>query len=244
MSGGTARVYTPSLSATEQLRGLEEVAESTIERVRVRIAALRADSRARSNAGDSNRGVIVKKLFAYGGIGASVILIAFGIGATWVGVSGRDQVRSNLKLEQITGTPDMTPSAIKAEAAKAGLTNVSLPSCSVANKAVNTGARAHCFANYMRIHALEATGGQVYAQLGQYLDKNGKATSDKALAAKDPKTGQLVSNPTRNVWITETALSTALNQAFFAEQVSYFGIVTGIALLLTGVGFLVLTIGV
>jgi hypothetical protein len=186
----------------------------------------------------------VKKIFAYGGIGASIILIAFGVGATWVGVSGRDQVRSNLKLEQITGTPDMTPSAIKAEAAKAGLKNVSFPSCSVANKAVNTGARAHCFASYMRIHALEATGGEVYAQLGQYLTKSGKATSNAALAAKDPKTGQPVSNPVRNVWVTETALSTALNQAFFAEQVAYFGIVTGIALLLTGIGFLVLTFGV
>jgi hypothetical protein len=186
----------------------------------------------------------VKKIFAYGGIGASIILIAFGIGATWVGVSGRDQVRSNLKLEQITGTPDMTPSAIKAEAAKAGLKNVSFPSCSVAGKAVNTGARAHCFASYMRIHALEATGGKVYAQLGQYLTKSGKATSNAALAAKDPKTGQPVSNPVRNVWVTETALSTALNQAFFAEQVSYFGIITGIALLLTGIGFLVLTFGV
>lgn len=186
----------------------------------------------------------MKKLFAYGGIAASIILIAFGIGAAWVGVSGRDQVRSNLKLERITGTPDMTPAAIKGEATKAGLKNVSLPSCNVANQAINTGARAHCFASYMRIHALEATGGQVYAQLGQYLDKNGKATSDKALAAKDPKTGQPVANPIRNVWITETALSTALNQAFFAEQVSYFGIVTGIALLLTGVGFLVLSFGV
>ena len=186
----------------------------------------------------------MKKLFAYGGIAASIILIAFGIGAAWVGVSGRDQVRSNLKLERITGTPDMTPAAIKGEATKAGLKNVSLPSCNVANQAINTGARAHCFASYMRIHALEATGGQVYAQLGQYLDKSGKATSDKALAAKDPKTGQPVANPIRNVWITETALSTALNQAFFAEQVSYFGIVTGIALLLTGVGFLVLSFGV
>ncbi len=186
----------------------------------------------------------MKKIFAYGGIGASIILIAFGIGATWVGVSGRDQVRSNLKLERITGTADMTPTAIKAEAAKAGLKDVGFPSCSVANKAINTGARAHCFADYMRIHALEASGGKVYSQLDRYLDKSGNPTSDTAMAAKNPTTGAPVDNPVRSTWVTETALSTALNQAYFAEQVSYFGIITGIALLLTGIGFLVLTLGV
>ncbi|MHB8060690.1 MAG: hypothetical protein ACYDHO_07660 [Gaiellaceae bacterium] len=186
----------------------------------------------------------MKKLLVFGGVGASIILIAFGIGAIWVGASGRDQVRSNLQLEGVTGTPDMTPAAIKGEVAKAGLKNVDLPSCSVANKAVDTGARAHCFASYMRIHALEATGGQVYAQIGRYLDKAGKATNDETLAAKDPKSGRPVDNPARSLWVTETALATALNQAFFAEQVAYFGIVTGIALLLTGIGFLVLTFGV
>lgn len=186
----------------------------------------------------------MKRIFVFGGVGASIILIAFGIGATWIGVGGRDQVRSNLKLEGVTGTPDMTPSAIKAEAAKAGLVNVNLPSCSVANKAVDTGQRAHCFASYMRIHALEASGGKVYAQLDRYLSKSGKATNNEKLAAVDPTTGRPVDNPARNTWITETALSTALNQAYFAEQVAYFGIVTGIALLLTGIGFLVLTFGV
>jgi hypothetical protein len=186
----------------------------------------------------------VKRVFVFGGVGASIILIAFGIGATWIGASGRDQVRSNLKLEGVTGTPDMTPAAIKTEAAKAGLANVDLPSCSVANKAVDTGQRARCFASYMRIHALEASGGKVYAQLDRYLGKSGKTTNNEKLAAMDPTTGRPVDNPARNTWITETALATALNQAYFAEQVAYFGIVTGIALLLTGIGFLVLTFGV
>ena len=40
--------------------------------------------------------------------------------------------------------------------------------------------------------------------------------------------------------MTETALSTALNTSFFAESVATFAIVMGLALLLTGIGFLVL----
>jgi len=137
----------------------------------------------------------------------------------------------------------MTPAAIKAEGQKAGLTNVSYPTCSVANETVDTGEKARCFASYMRIHALEATGGQTYAQMGRFLDANGKPTSDESQAAKDPKTGRPVENGARNLWVTQTALSTALNTSFFAEQVALFSIVMGFALLLTGIGFLVLTLG-
>ena len=42
--------------------------------------------------------------------------------------------------------------------------------------------------------------------------------------------------------MTETALSTALNTSFFAEQVSLFSIVMGLALLLSGIGFLIVSI--
>ena len=42
--------------------------------------------------------------------------------------------------------------------------------------------------------------------------------------------------------MTETALTTALNVAYFGERVGVFGIVMGIALLLTGIGFLILTL--
>ena len=95
----------------------------------------------------------------------------------------------------------------------------------------------------MRIHALEATGGLVYSQMGQYLDADGKPTDDKAQAAIDPKTKQPVANGARNTWVNETALSTALNTSYFAENVALFSIVMGIALLLTGAGFAVLTLG-
>ena len=138
------------------------------------------------------------------------------------------------------GTPDMTPAGIKTSADGAGLKNVALPACSVAGESIDTGAQAKCFASYMRIHTLEATGGLTYSQMGRFLDKNGKQTSDSAAAAIDPKTQRPVENLARNIWVTETALTTALNTSFFAERVALFSIVVGIALLLTGIGFLVL----
>jgi hypothetical protein len=191
----------------------------------------------------------MKKVLEIGGFISGAILIAFGVAVIALGASGRSTVNSNLKAEQITGTPDMTPALIKAEAAKAGLKNVSFPTCSVAGKAITNGSTARCFAQYMRIHALDATGGYVYAQMGMYLAKPGTpkadltpdgATSNAAYAQIDPKTNQPVSNGARNVWVTETALTTALNVSFMASQLSLFSIVVGRALLLTGIGFVVL----
>ena len=159
----------------------------------------------------------MSKLVTYAGIAASVILIAFGIGAVVTGFNGRDRVQSDLAREQIVGTPDST----------------------IPNQLVDTGSEAQAFANVMRKHTLEATGGQTYAQMGRYLDANGKPTNDENKAAKDAKTGQPVENGLRNLWVTETALTTALNTAYFAESVATFAIAMGAALLLTGIGFLV-----
>jgi hypothetical protein len=183
------------------------------------------------------------KLFNYGGVAAAAILIVFGIASIVMGINGRDTVRSNLGNELIVGTPDMTPKAIAAEAKAAGLKDVTLPTKSVAGQTINTGSEARTFAQYMRIHALEATGGKTYAQMPRYATTDGKGTNDPKAALKDPKSGQPVDNAARNVWVTETALSTALNTGYFAENVAVFSIVMGVALLLTGIGFLVLTLG-
>ncbi len=94
----------------------------------------------------------------------------------------------------------------------------------------------------MEHHTLAATDGQRYAEMGRFLTPSGDDTSDEALAAKTPD-GRPVENGLRNMWVTETALTTALNTAFFAERVAFFSIVMGVALLLTGIGFLVLTLG-
>jgi len=192
---------------------------------------------------------MLKKFFQAGGVIAGVLLVAFGIGAIVIGFTGRSEVRSNIQREAIVGSPDMTPSAIKSEAAKAGLTNVDLPTCNVANEPITTGDEAKCFASYMRIHTLEATQGFTYSQMGRYQAlptapkgelAEGGGTDNPTYAATDPKTGQPVANGLRDLWVTETALTTALNTSFFAERVALFSIVMGLALLLSGIGFLVL----
>jgi hypothetical protein len=205
-----------------------------------------------------------RKVFEFGGYAAAVILVAFGIAALVLGVNGRNTVSSSLKQEQITGTPDMTPQAIAGEvtAAKAAqaklfasLKNagtqataspIETPSCSVAGKLVNSGDRARCFAQYMRIHTFSATSGLTYSQMGRFVAKPGTAvkdtdglggTSDEKAALVDPKTQQPVSNGRRDIWVTYTALTTALNTSYMASQLGLFAVVVGIALLLAGIGF-------
>jgi hypothetical protein len=185
----------------------------------------------------------MKKYLEWGGIAASIVLIAFGVGAIVIGVNGRSTVHSSLTQEAIVGSPDMNASAIAAEAKKAGLpASIKLPTVDVAGKAINTGSRARAFASYMRIHALEASGGLTYSQMPRFASADGKGTNDPTKAVTSPS-GQPLDNPLRSVWISETALSTALNTSYMAEQTALFGIVVGIALLLSGVGFLVLSLG-
>jgi hypothetical protein len=169
----------------------------------------------------------MKKLFGYGGIAASVILVAFGAGAIAIGVNGYYEVRDELAAQKITATPDA-----------AEITGGKLQP----GQTIDTGAEARSFADIMEYHTLDATGGKRYAEMGRFVTPDGKDTSDEALAAKTPE-GRPVENGLRNMWVTETALTTALNTAFFAERVAVFSIVMGVALLLTGIGFLVLTLG-
>jgi hypothetical protein len=185
----------------------------------------------------------MRKLFGIGGYVAAAVLIAFGAAAIVMSVNGRNTVRDSLRAEQIVGTPDMNKSAIADEAKKAGLSaSIKLPTANIAGKPIVTGQLARDFAAYMRIHTLESTGGVPYAQMPRYATTDGKGTNDPAEAKKDAS-GQAVANPSRDLWITETALTTALNTSYLAEQISLFGIVVGIALLLTGFGLAILAVG-
>jgi hypothetical protein len=174
-------------------------------------------------------------------------MIAFGIGSLVLGINARNTVGKELTREFIVGSPDMNPAETEKAVKEAGLSNVPIPSCDVAEKEIKTGADAHCFAQYMRIHALESSGGNTYAQMGRFVaaadPTDPKGTSDEAAAAKD-ESGEPISNSARNTWVTETALSTALNVSYMAEQLGLFSIVVGIALLLSGIGFIILALSV
>ena len=179
----------------------------------------------------------MRKLFEIGGVVAAAVLIAFGIGAVVMGVDGKNTVKNNLAQEQIYfGDAAKDPTVPK----------------QYSNHLVNTGAEARAFANMMRGHALEASNGLTYAQMGRFLAKPGTpakftdgngGTSIETYAAVDPKTNQPVANADRNLWVTETGLATALNTSYMADRMALFGIVVGIALLLSGIGFAILAIG-
>jgi len=193
----------------------------------------------------------LRKVLEWGGFAAAAILIAFGAVAIYMGVTGRSTVSDSLKQEKIVGSSDMTPSAIKEEAqqAKLNINNIDMPTVSVAGKTIDTGSEARAFASYMRIHALEATSGYTYAEMGRFVAKPGTpksqltpdgATSNPQYAQIDAATKQPVANGARDLWVTETALTTALNTSYMADRLGLFGIVVGVALLLSGIGFAIL----
>jgi len=161
----------------------------------------------------------MSKPFRLGGYGASAVLVLLGVACIVVGFLGRAEVSDRLGQEQIVGTPDS----------------------SIAGQTVDTGGEAKTFADTMRKHTLEATGGLTYAEMPRAVfEATGKPVPEDqvepALAS-----GKAIDNPERQIWITSTALSTALNTSYFAESVATFTIVVGLALILIGIGLLVLT---
>mgnify|MGYP001588902337 CR=1 FL=1 len=175
-----------------------------------------------------------KKVWEIGGFIAGGVMIVFGIVAIFMGVNGFNTTRDAIKAEGITFGSADDPAVAKYAEQWAG-------------EPVTNGDQARAFANIMREHTLESTGGLTYAQMGRYQSaakpEDPAGTSDAAAAAKDDS-GQPISNGARTIWVTETALTTALNMSYMAERLSVFGLVVGIALLLTGIGLLILAFAV
>jgi len=194
-----------------------------------------------SPQGSSHQDLQVRRWLEIGGVIAAVILIAFGGGSVMMSMTGRGIVKRELLQQKIVGAADMNRKALAVEAKQANLPKGTvLPNCDVSGKQISDGSTALCFASYMRIHALESTGGKVYSELPQYASADGLGTNDpeKALKSKE----ELVENPQRALWVQETALSTALNASYMADQLGLFGIVVGVALLLAGIGFGILAL--
>jgi hypothetical protein len=175
-----------------------------------------------------------RKIWEIGGFLAGGVLILFGIVAIFMGVNGFNTTRDAIKQENIVfGSADDPAVAKHAE--------------QWAGEQVTTGDQARAFAKVMREHTLESTGGLTYAEMGRFQSAakpdDPAGTSDEEAAAKD-ESGQPISNGARNIWVTETALTTALNTSYMAERLSVFGMVVGIALLLTGVGLVIVAFAV
>ena len=174
------------------------------------------------------------KLLRIGGYVSGGVLIAFGIVVIALGIWGISFTRDHLKQEGIVFGPASDPAVAEHAEQWAG-------------QQVETGRQALAFANVMREHTLASTGGATYAEMGRYQSAENptdpKGTNDEAAAAKDAN-GQPVSNGARDIWVTETALTTALNMGFMSEMLSVFSIVVGVALLLTGIGLVILSMAV
>jgi hypothetical protein len=104
------------------------------------------------------------KLLRLGGYAAGVILIGFGVATIAIGIAGKSTVEDELSQEKIVGSPDMSPEGIAPGIEEAKL-SVDAPDCDVAEESITNGSEARCFARYMRIHALESSGGLTYAEL-------------------------------------------------------------------------------
>src|SRR5262245_47254249 len=127
----------------------------------------------------------MRKALEIGGMIASVVLIAFGVVAGVRGVNGLNTVQDSIKQEQILGSANMRPAGVAAEAKESVLpASIALPAKDIAGKAITDGELARAFAQYMRIHTLEATGGLTYAEMPRFASPDGKGTNDAALATK------------------------------------------------------------
>ena len=165
-----------------------------------------------------------------GGYVSGGLLIFFGIAVVVLGIWGFNFTRDHIAREGISFGPIEDPAVAEHAPDWAG-------------EPVDTGRKALAQAEIMREHTLSNTGGLTYAEMGQYQSAENPSdpvgTNDPEAAAQD-ENGEPISNSARNIWVTETALATALDMGFMSEMLSIFSIIVGVALLLTGIGLVIL----
>lgn len=174
------------------------------------------------------------KILKLGGFISGGVLILFGIAVIVLGIWGFNFTRDHIEREGIVFGSIEDPAVAEHAEQWAG-------------EPVETGRQALAMAEIMREHTLSSTEGLTYAEMGRYQSAENpsdpRGTNDEAEAAKD-ENGEPISNGARNIWVTETALATALDMGFMSEMLSIFSIVVGVALLLSGIGFVILALAV
>jgi len=93
-------------------------------------------------------------------------------------------------------------------------------------------------ADIIREHTLKITGGKTYAEMPRQIPKLDE--SGKEVIGADGKV-VLVDNLARNIWITATSLTTALNLAIISYAFSIFVILFGLVSIWTGYIFSLLS---
>lgn len=139
-------------------------------------------------------------------------MAAVGIGLVAVGSWARSDVRRGLSRERISMALD--PGAD--------------------SKPIRSAGDARRLAELIRDQTVEAAGGRTYAETDQFLAPDGATTSDRARALTDERTGLPVQNPDYALWISSTALQTALMQAYLAYRLA--DLTTGLGATFVAVG--------
>ncbi len=161
----------------------------------------------------------MKKAFPIALVIVGLVFLGAGIYTMVRGFDAKDQVRAELVAQNITTTED----------------------AAIPNARVDDAATSDAMADIIGVHALEATGGRTYAELGRFHAAEGGDTNDETAAHKDSE-GNPVPNPLRNVAFQASALQTSLHTAHMAFNVADLG--TGLGVLIAVLGLALGGIGV
>ncbi|HET7652273.1 MAG TPA: hypothetical protein VFK42_04495 [Acidimicrobiales bacterium] len=163
----------------------------------------------------------MKKAFPIALMIVGLVFLAAGGYTIKRGWDAKDQVKSELVAQNIV-TPD---------------------DARVPGVQVNSASSAKVMADIINHHALEATGGLTYSEMGRFANKEGtpKGTDDAKAAVLDA-TGKPVANNLRNTALTAANLRTSLYSSIMAFNVA--DLVMGLGLMIIVLGFATAGLGV
>jgi hypothetical protein len=158
----------------------------------------------------------MKRLLFVGLALLSVGLMAGGVFALQQSVTGRNEAKDKLEQEKIVTTED----------------------AEIPNTPVTDHQTAHAMADVIQKHALEATGGLTYAEMGRFISADNPddpaGTSDESQALMD-ENGRPVSNPLRTVALQSVTLRSALLSSALAFHLAELGMGVGVFLIAAGI---------
>lgn len=153
----------------------------------------------------------MKKIYGWSSLFAFIVGVILTAGGIW----GMIFTQDNVTREKIITPPD----------------------ASIPGKLVNGPLTLKAQADVIRMHTLKSTGGKTYAEMPrqvQKLDENGNPVLD---AQGNPV---IVVNDAREIWITATALTTALHLGIMTYMFSGFVVLLGLISIWNGFMFFAL----